>query len=144
MDTHATVNTTGQADVTAVSSGFEPGTQTLFNTCNLSFSELEFPSSLTSEERAYIHRLTVEFGLKSKSRGKGASRYLTVYKREGSTIMQSDATLQFCSMSKKYAMTLLNQFPVTNKERQDLLPPTDRERNPYLMTEGKWFFQYRL
>lgn len=31
--------------------------------------ELEFPSSYTAEERAYIHELARELGLKSKSRG---------------------------------------------------------------------------
>ena len=31
--------------------------------------ELEFPSSYTAEERAYIHDLARQLGLKSKSRG---------------------------------------------------------------------------
>lgn len=31
--------------------------------------ELEFPSSYTAEERAYIHELAKDLGLKSKSRG---------------------------------------------------------------------------
>lgn len=31
--------------------------------------ELEFPSSFTAEERAYIHELARKLGLKSKSRG---------------------------------------------------------------------------
>lgn len=31
--------------------------------------ELEFPSSYTAEERAYIHDLARQMGLKSKSRG---------------------------------------------------------------------------
>lgn len=31
--------------------------------------ELEFPSSYTADERAYIHELARELGLKSKSRG---------------------------------------------------------------------------
>ena len=31
--------------------------------------ELEFPSSYTAEERAYIHELAGDLGLKSKSRG---------------------------------------------------------------------------
>lgn len=31
--------------------------------------ELEFPSSYTAEERAYIHELARGLGLKSKSRG---------------------------------------------------------------------------
>jgi len=31
--------------------------------------ELEFPSSFTSTERAYVHKLCLAYGLKSKSRG---------------------------------------------------------------------------
>lgn len=31
--------------------------------------ELEFPSSYTNEERAYIHKRAIELNLKSKSRG---------------------------------------------------------------------------
>ncbi len=103
---------------------------------SVSIAEYEFPSSLTSEERCYVHRLALELGLKSKSRGKGAGRYLTVYKREGSTIMQSDAVLALSPPSRKFALALLNQYPVTSKERQELLPPTDRERNPYVTNES--------
>ncbi len=98
--------------------------------------EYEFPTSLTSDERCYVHRLALELGLKSKSRGKGAGRYLTVYKREGSTIMQSDAILALSPPARKFSINLLNQYPVTSKERQELLPPTDRERNPYVTSES--------
>ena len=35
----------------------------------LFIAELEFPSSLTATERAYIHRLVQSMGFKSKSRG---------------------------------------------------------------------------
>lgn len=34
-------------------------------------TELEFPNSLSSVERAYIHILVKDHGLKSKSKGKG-------------------------------------------------------------------------
>ena len=33
------------------------------------FTELEFPSSLTATERAYVHQMGVDFGFKHKSRG---------------------------------------------------------------------------
>jgi hypothetical protein len=39
------------------------------NNSSVLFSEFEFPSSLTSDERAYIHQLARELGLRSKSRG---------------------------------------------------------------------------
>ncbi|XP_015112250.1 3'-5' RNA helicase YTHDC2 [Diachasma alloeum] len=90
--------------------------------------ELEFPSSYTAEERAYIHQLAAQLGLKSKSRGKGANRFLTVYKREGSTIIQSDASIKLNKLSKQTMLNLIQKFPLNNKERQDLLPPTERER----------------
>ncbi|XP_048505988.1 3'-5' RNA helicase YTHDC2-like isoform X2 [Athalia rosae] len=90
--------------------------------------ELEFPSSYTAEERAYIHELAKELGLKSKSRGKGANRFLTVYKRERSTIVQADAMIKLQKPSRQSIYNLIQKFPLSNKERQDLLPPTERER----------------
>ncbi|XP_015520709.1 3'-5' RNA helicase YTHDC2 [Neodiprion pinetum] len=90
--------------------------------------ELEFPSSYTAEERAYIHDLAREHGLKSKSRGKGTNRFLTVYKREGSTIVQADAIIKLQKSSRQGIYNLIQKFPLSNKERQDLLPPTERER----------------
>lgn len=90
--------------------------------------ELEFPTSLFSEERAYVHVLAKEFGLKSKSRGKGLNRYVTVYKREGSTIVQADAVLALTGTTHHTICNLLTDYPLTNKERQDLLPVTERDR----------------
>nr|CAD7194903.1 unnamed protein product [Timema douglasi] len=90
--------------------------------------EYEFPSSLTSEERAYIHQLAKDLSLKSKSRGKGATRYLTVYKREGSTIVQADAIFKLSRSSRQNIYQLVQKFPLTNKERQELLPLTERDR----------------
>ncbi|XP_071858934.1 3'-5' RNA helicase YTHDC2 isoform X1 [Bombus fervidus] len=92
--------------------------------------ELEFPSSYTAEERAYIHKLAYELGLKSKSRGKGTNRFLTVYKREGSTIVQADAVIKLQKASRQSIYNLLQAFPLNHKECQDLLPPIERERPP--------------
>ena len=101
-------------------------------------NELEFPSSFTSVERAYIHQLVCDYGLTSKSRGKGASRFLTIYKKGRPSVIKSDAQLTLTADAKKLASGALTQYPVTSKERQDLLPPTDRgERNPYLLTDGR-------
>ncbi|CAL4103669.1 unnamed protein product, partial [Meganyctiphanes norvegica] len=96
--------------------------------------ELELPSSLTSEERKYIHFVAQQRGFKSKSRGKGSGRYLTVYKKEGSTIMSSEAMIALCETTRSTILSLLHRCPVTNKERQDLLPATERDRlmNPEL------------
>lgn len=90
--------------------------------------EFEFPSSLTSAERAYIHRYCHHLGLKSKSRGKGANRYLTVYKKEGSTIVQADAVFELGRISRQHCLNLLQRYPVSARERQELLPPTERDR----------------
>uniref|UniRef100_A0A0N7ZAQ8 RNA helicase n=1 Tax=Scylla olivacea TaxID=85551 RepID=A0A0N7ZAQ8_SCYOL len=96
--------------------------------------ELELPSSLTSEERKYIHFLSQQMGFKSKSRGKGSSRYLTVYKKEGSTIMSKEALVTLADQTRSTILSLLHRCPVTNKERQDLLSATERDRlmNPEL------------
>ncbi|XP_043241748.1 3'-5' RNA helicase YTHDC2-like isoform X2 [Amphibalanus amphitrite] len=91
-------------------------------------AEIEFPSSLTSTERAFIHKLADSIGLKSKSRGKAANRFLTVYKKHGSTIVQADAVFALARMSRHHVSSLLSKFPVTNRERQELLPPTERDR----------------
>ncbi|GAB6019416.1 3'-5' RNA helicase ythdc2 [Chamberlinius hualienensis] len=90
--------------------------------------ELEFPSSFTSVERAFIHSLARNLGLKSKSRGKSANRFLTVYKKDGSTIVQADAIFNLSKNSRQQIITLLQRYPVTNKERQDLAPLLERDR----------------
>ncbi|XP_040069338.2 3'-5' RNA helicase YTHDC2 isoform X2 [Ixodes scapularis] len=90
--------------------------------------EYEFPSSFTAEERAFIHKYCLSLGLKSKSRGKGANRFLTAYKKAGSTIVQADASFTMGPLSCQYAVVLLQKFPVNISERQDLLPPTERDR----------------
>ncbi|XP_012273815.1 probable ATP-dependent RNA helicase YTHDC2 [Orussus abietinus] len=90
--------------------------------------ELEFPSSYSAEERAYIHILANELGLKSKSRGKGANRFVTVFKREQSTIVQADAMIKLQKPSRQGIYNLIQKFPLSCKEQQDLLPPTERDR----------------
>ena len=65
-------------------------------------------------------RLSAEMGLKSKSRGKGVNRTLTVFKKEGSSIVSSDARLVLTPSVRCYASTLLSKFPVSNRERMGL------------------------
>ncbi|XP_050044993.2 3'-5' RNA helicase YTHDC2-like [Dermacentor andersoni] len=91
-------------------------------------TEYEFPSSFTAEERAFIHNYCQTLNLKSKSRGKGSNRFLTAYKKVGSTIVQADAGFNMGPLSCRFAMLLLQKFPVNSHERQELLPPTERER----------------
>ncbi|XP_059081225.1 3'-5' RNA helicase YTHDC2-like [Tigriopus californicus] len=99
--------------------------------------ELEFPSSLTSEERSYIHRLALSMGLKSKSRGNGAKRFLTVFKHTGSTIVRSDATLKMSARALTSVHTFLRQNPATPKEKEDYQPPTDRDHRAHSAGAGE-------
>uniref|UniRef100_W5KNU3 RNA helicase n=1 Tax=Astyanax mexicanus TaxID=7994 RepID=W5KNU3_ASTMX len=88
--------------------------------------EMEFPSSFTNSERAFVHRLAQSLGYISKSRGKGSNRFLTIWKKDGSEAAQSIMTFSFTANSKHVARNLLQRFPITSKERTDLLPRTDR------------------
>ena len=81
--------------------------------------ELEFPSSLTANERAYVHRYCQDLGLISKSRGKGNKRFLTIYKvKEESVIVQS--RFNITKGSTNLINSLLNNFPVTSRDRHEL------------------------
>ncbi|XP_062409624.1 3'-5' RNA helicase YTHDC2 [Sardina pilchardus] len=88
--------------------------------------EMEFPSSLTSTERAFIHRFAQSLGYISKSRGKGSNRFLTIRKKDGSESAQSIMTFSLSPCSKQVVRNLLQRFPMTNKEITDLLPRTER------------------
>ena len=81
--------------------------------------EFTFPSSLTSAERAYVHRYCQKFGLKTKSRGQGSQRSLSVFKKE-KEICMSTSELKISSTSLDTIDQLLNKFPVTNKEKQEV------------------------
>uniref|UniRef100_A0A8C8F0K5 R3H domain-containing protein n=1 Tax=Oncorhynchus tshawytscha TaxID=74940 RepID=A0A8C8F0K5_ONCTS len=77
--------------------------------------EIEFPSSLSSTERAFTHRIAQSLGYISKSRGK-----------DGSDTAQSIMTFNLSHNSKHVVRSLLQRFPITNKECTDLLPHTER------------------
>ncbi|KAM9167671.1 3'-5' RNA helicase YTHDC2 isoform 2-T2 [Mergus octosetaceus] len=87
---------------------------------------MEFPSSLTNTERAFVHRLCQSLGLVSKSRGKGSNRYLTVRKKDGSEVIHAVMTCCLVPMTKHAIQRLIQRFPVTSKERTELLPKTER------------------
>ena len=50
--------------------------------------------------------------------------------------MRSDASLRLSKASRECAAKLLASNPLTSKEGQDLLPPTDKERSPYATGDG--------
>lgn len=58
---------------------------------------------------------------------KGANRYLTVRKKDGSELKHAIMTCALTPGAKRIICTLIRNFPVTNKERTDLLPKTERE-----------------
>ncbi|XP_009997103.1 PREDICTED: probable ATP-dependent RNA helicase YTHDC2, partial [Chaetura pelagica] len=87
---------------------------------------MEFPSSFTSTERAFVHRLCQSLGLISKSKGKGANRYLTVRKKDGSELTHAVMTCCLAPSTKHAIRSLIQRFPVTSKERTELLPKTER------------------
>lgn len=98
--------------------------------------ELEFPSSFTSSERAYIHKLSQSYGLKSKSKGKGSSRFLAVTKKDGALSIQSTATFHLVRSSRQQIYSLLQRCPLTAKERQELQQRIERNQyNEGLMKE---------
>ncbi|KAL0870333.1 hypothetical protein ABMA27_005350 [Loxostege sticticalis] len=95
-------------------------------------TELKFPTFLSAQERGFIHETVAKLGLKSKSRGKGVNRYLTIYKRVGSTIIQNDAKLILDSNMRCTIAELFNAFPITSKEKDDLSCCPEKERSPQL------------
>merc|ERR1719244_1258051 len=82
-------------------------------------TELQLPSSLLSTERAYVHKLESEMGFQSKSRGKGQARYLTVFKKEGSTIVAKDAFLDLSPGSRRLISSLFARFPLSARDTVD-------------------------
>ncbi|XP_027526656.1 3'-5' RNA helicase YTHDC2 isoform X1 [Neopelma chrysocephalum] len=100
-------------------------------------TEMEFPSSFTSTERAFVHRLCQSLGLISKSKGKGANRYLTVRKKDGSELKRAVMTCALTPVTKHAVCTLIRNFPVTNKERTELLPKTERGNACAVESESK-------
>ena len=80
-------------------SGFTPGRETwrikiekqLDQFCRSANRELQFPPSLTSEERRFVHAHAPKLGLKTKSQGKGSERFLTVWKPQRVVALAEDA-----------------------------------------------------
>ena len=70
---------------------------------------------------------------------KGANRYLTIRKKTGTLTVQAETVFNLTRNSRHQIQSLVQRFPITNKERQDLQPRT--ERGQY--SEGKirkWWY----
>lgn len=57
---------------------------------------------------------------------KGANRYLTVRKKDVSELTHAVMTCDLALRTKHAVRSLIQSFPVTNKERTELLPRTER------------------
>lgn len=81
--------------------------------------EYAFPSSFTNEERKFIHNVAHKYNLVTKSRNVGRERQLVAYKRTAAVVSR-DSTFDLQPTSRQMVMSLLNQNPVTEKERREL------------------------
>uniref|UniRef100_UPI0037E88EAD 3'-5' RNA helicase YTHDC2 isoform X2 n=1 Tax=Semicossyphus pulcher TaxID=241346 RepID=UPI0037E88EAD len=82
--------------------------------------EMEFSTSLTSTERAFIHRMAQSLGYISKSKGKGPKRFLTIRKKDGSDKPRPTMPLTLSHSSLYFIRSLLQRFPIVSKERVEL------------------------
>jgi len=88
-------------------------------------TEHQFPATLTSSQRAFIHGLATKYGLNSKSYGKGESRALKI----SQPILRTDAVSddkqfpefnpgpQLCSLLKSHC----GRFPASSEEVSNVL-----------------------
>ena len=81
--------------------------------------ELEFPTSLTAKERAFVHRYCHDAGLKTKSRGKANKRFLTAFKKETNAELFSNELVVSKEAIKTFDL-LLGKFPLTGKDKHEL------------------------
>ncbi|XP_029025572.1 3'-5' RNA helicase YTHDC2 isoform X2 [Betta splendens] len=88
--------------------------------CYSEQKEMQFPSSLSSTERAFIHRMAQSLGYISKSQGKGSNRFLTIRKKDGSEKPKSTMQLVLSHNSLNSVRSLLQRFPITSKEHTDM------------------------
>lgn len=96
-------------------------------------TEHSFPTFLSAQERGFIHEKVANLGLKSKSKGKGVHRFITVYKRSGSTIIQSDAKLILDSNMRCSINELLSAYPLTSKEKDDISIFPEKDKSPQIV-----------
>ncbi|XP_039247577.2 3'-5' RNA helicase YTHDC2-like [Styela clava] len=89
--------------------------------------ELEFPSSFSSTDRAYIHKICVQYGLKSKSKGKGVNRYMTIKKKKKNDHSNSATLFNFGQNSSRVLHSLLHRWPVKLKEKMELQPKSAKQ-----------------
>jgi len=82
--------------------------------------ELDFPSSFTTTERAFVHQKATQHGLVSRSIGRSSSRYVTVRKKKYKEVIQSPMIFYCSPNSRRVLHSLLHRWPVRQKEKQDV------------------------
>uniref|UniRef100_A0A0B7AQ95 RNA helicase n=1 Tax=Arion vulgaris TaxID=1028688 RepID=A0A0B7AQ95_9EUPU len=93
-------------------------------------TELPFPTSLSTTERAYIHRYCNQLGnLKASSRGSGQNRCITVRKTAGGKTFKTLPSYFSFVHSATQVNAVLSKYPVTAKEKQDLTPLVVKSAN---------------
>ncbi|XP_050434677.1 3'-5' RNA helicase YTHDC2-like isoform X2 [Adelges cooleyi] len=94
--------------------------------------EISFPTTLTSEERKYLHLKCAELGIKSKSHGQGPLRYITIYKKKTKnkfkkknkklSIIDNAASVEISSISQEIITKTCDNIPITKQMYEELLP----------------------
>jgi hypothetical protein len=74
-------------------------------------TEVCFPSNLSNVERKFLHALAQELGLKSKSRGKGDDRFITVIKHATKTSDSSGIFFEMKDETKSILSSVLYNVP---------------------------------
>ena len=100
----------------------------IFNRNDTVFSEKELPNSFRASERAFVHQSAKSLDLLSKSRGKGANRAVTIYKKGSLNYLKNDSKIQLTQNSRKAVLASFNQNPLNRQERQELVPTSERDR----------------
>lgn len=80
-------------------------------------TEVSFPSNLSNVERKFLHALAQELGLKSKSRGKGDDRYITVTKPSGKPSESSSIYFDVKEETKGILQPLVYEVPKKIKKK---------------------------
>lgn len=62
----------------------------------------------------------------------GVKRYVTVYKRSGSTLVQKDAVLSLDQSTRQHIADMLDAFPITSREKDELNSCCERERTNHV------------
>jgi len=96
-------------------------TQQLQNLRDSDASEIAFSSSLTTDERKFVHKISQEFGLKSKSQGVGENRFITVLKKKSNVQKASGMAPALWSPHKNTIQALSDPIFVTASQMQENL-----------------------